>query len=681
MTEKRSPAPGGVGSDADAMTADSAVAFSAANLAPALHGHKVSSVLEVGWGTETLRRSLSGGNGSGFAVYDLESLGSEDPESAALATPLKSAPLADGRLWRPDGWGSPYDAVVSVNLLHRVPIEHLVAVLTNMRRHAKRLCFLAIGLAEDSDSIAAPEQPPAVTVRSPQWWLSALQQAGFRLLDHRVQRDRAGEGDLWLYVYLAPGEPAAAEAATGARPKGVKPLPIDKPTAPQLIEVAMQAHRTGRADEAETLYKEVLVKDADNADALHGLGMLACDRDALDEGEALIRRAIALDNEKPSYHSNLGHLLKLRRDFEGALAAHEKAVTLAPKSAEALNNLGDTLRDAGKIEDARDALLSAIEANPNLVTARWNLCQVELTRGDFERGWALMRWGFETRSRKWYGLPLPEYAGESLGTGGVVLWGDWGIGDQVMFTRLIPRLLERVANCVFICDERLVPILSCSFPDVRFQPPIDPMTVRQHYPEVTHHLAISDLGRILCPDPAALGDGGAFLEADEARARALRESYRTGTEGRLIGIAWIGGGKQETRAQRSIELAAWQPILTAPGVRFVSLQNGDPTDDIARAAELFGVEIVQDRGIDQMKSLEDFCAQIAALDLVVSVDCTTVHLSGALGVPTKVLLPYVPDWRWGLKAKATPWYDCLELFRQTTNGDWEGPIARVAVSL
>ncbi len=377
----------------------------------------------------------------------------------------------------------------------------------------------------------------------------------------------------------------------------------------------------------------------------------------------------------------MGHLLKLKRDFEGALASHEKAIKLAPDSAAALNNMGDSLRDAGKVEDAHKALTRAVELEPGLVVAQWNLCQVELTRGNMSRGWDLFRWGFESRSRKWYGLPLPEYDGGTLRRGTVVLWGDWGIGDQVMFTRLIPRLLERVKGCVCICDERLVPLLSRSFAGVVFHPPIDPMAVRQHFPEASHHLPICDLARTLCPDPTLLGSGAAYLQADKDKSAALRKKYGGRPDTRLVGIAWKGGGKQETRAQRSIDIELWQPILTTPDLRFVSLQNGDPDDDIARAAQAFGVEIVRDASVDQMASLDDFAAQIAALDLVVSVDCTTVHLSGALGIPTKVLLPRVPDWRWGLSGKRTPWYDSLELYRQKSAGRWQNAIDRLALSL
>ena len=77
----------------------------------------------------------------------------------------------------------------------------------------------------------------------------------------------------------------------------------------------------------------------------------------------------------------------------------------------------------------------------------------------------------------------------------------------------------------------------------------------------------------------------------------------------------------------------------------------------------------------------EYAAMLAALDAVVTVDTASAHLAGALGRPGLVLLPRVPDWRWGLGAPATPWYGRLRLVRQLRPGDWSGPIAEAAAIL
>jgi len=69
------------------------------------------------------------------------------------------------------------------------------------------------------------------------------------------------------------------------------------------------------------------------------------------------------------------------------------------------------------------------------------------------------------------------------------------------------------------------------------------------------------------------------------------------------------------------------------------------------------------------------------LDLVISVDTSLAHLSGALGRTTWILLPYVPDWRWLLDREDSPWYPSVKLYRQDKHGDWGGVFERVRADL
>ena len=82
-----------------------------------------------------------------------------------------------------------------------------------------------------------------------------------------------------------------------------------------------------------------------------------------------------------------------------------------------------------------------------------------------------------------------------------------------------------------------------------------------------------------------------------------------------------------------------------------------------------------------LQNFTDTAAVLALCDLVIAVDTAVAHLAGAMGRPLWVLIPFAPDWRWTLKGETTPWYPTARLFRQTTLGDWDGVIARVAAEL
>lgn len=97
--------------------------------------------------------------------------------------------------------------------------------------------------------------------------------------------------------------------------------------------------------------------------------------------------------------------------------------------------------------------------------------------------------------------------------------------------------------------------------------------------------------------------------------------------------------------------------------------------------EAFGKVVHDWEDKDPLKDMNNFAAQIAALDLVISVDNSTVHLAGALGVPVWTLLPYAPDWRWMLEREDTLWYESMRLFRQNSFGEWRSVFERVKVAL
>ena len=84
---------------------------------------------------------------------------------------------------------------------------------------------------------------------------------------------------------------------------------------------------------------------------------------------------------------------------------------------------------------------------------------------------------------------------------------------------------------------------------------------------------------------------------------------------------------------------------------------------------------------DELQDFADTASVLALVDLVIAVDTSVVHVAGAMGRPTWVLLPFAPDWRWMLDREDSPWYPTLRLFRQPAIGDWDSVVARAAAEL
>jgi hypothetical protein len=144
-----------------------------------------------------------------------------------------------------------------------------------------------------------------------------------------------------------------------------------------------------------------------------------------------------------------------------------------------------------------------------------------------------------------------------------------------------------------------------------------------------------------------------------------------------VGLVWAGSPTYPHDRQRSCALRDFAPVLQTPGIAWYSLQTGDRRQELAQCPPDIRVQ-------DLAPCLHDFgdtALLLDQLDLVVTVDTAVAHLAGALGMPVWVLLPAVPDWRWGLAGEQTPWYPTLRLFRQTRAGDWAEVMRRVTQTL
>ena len=125
----------------------------------------------------------------------------------------------------------------------------------------------------------------------------------------------------------------------------------------------------------------------------------------------------------------------------------------------------------------------------------------------------------------------------------------------------------------------------------------------------------------------------------------------------------------------------WTSILSQQDCYFINLQYGDVKEELEQFQQQTNLMIYQDEEIDSLRNLDDFAAQVSALDLVISTSNTTVHMAGALGKQVWTLLPYIPDWRWMLNREDTPWYPSMRLFRQNETGDWSGVFSQVKSEL
>ena len=446
--------------------------------------------------------------------------------------------------------------------------------------------------------------------------------------------------------------------------------------------LGMALRKNGELENAAASYEKAINIDTKYAGALSNLGMVLIAQGRFKEAAKNLQKAVRLVPDSAEFQDNLGVLFNRQGRFEEAVGACEKAIAIRPSCVEAHNNLGTALMELGRFSEAIAAFEKAIAIDPECAQAHHNRALVLLLRAQFEQGWAEYEWrwrhaGFSTPlrpfSQQWWN-------GSVEGRIRLLVWGEQGIGDEVQFSGLIRHILSRGIDVVVECDKRLVPLLQRSFPGVIVVERTDPPAPLLKNPSITHQVPMASLPRAIGLSPNSIDFQNPFIVPDEKQRDRFRSEYKADGAAVLVGISFRSGNSQEG-SKRSIGLECWGPILKVEGARFVNLQYGECSRQLQSAYERFGVEVLKDERIDPLNDLESFAAQVAAMDVVISVDNSTVHFAGAVGVEVWTMLPTVPDWRWGLESDRTHWYPTMRLFRQQERGKWEPVISRVAGEL
>ena len=434
----------------------------------------------------------------------------------------------------------------------------------------------------------------------------------------------------------------------------------------------------GKLDGSVACYERALTLKPTSAETYNNLGNARQKQGQIDAAIACYERALAIKPDYAEVYYNLGSACRDQDKLDEAVTRYQEALAINPEYAEAYYNLGNVLREQGKLEDASAKYESALRLRPHYENAGFAEALAQLLRGDFATGWHNFerRWQSTDHDTPKRAYQQPPWAGERLSSGALLLWGEQGIGDEIMFAGLIPDVIRTGNHCILDCDSRLKALFTRSFPEVNVVPGCGP----DNHPEleIASQLPIGSLPRLFRTTRSAFAaTTSPYLIANNAATKRLRARY---TEGRrLVGLAWYTKNSKTGRV-RSIDLSLLAPLFTRLDTRWVSLQYGDP-EMLANQIAAAGAPILIDRTVDQLSDLDIFAAQIMAMDLVITIDNSTAHLAGALGVPVWVLLPFAPDWRWLLNGEDCLWYPTMRLFRQTELGNWQSVLERVRGSL
>lgn len=492
-----------------------------------------------------------------------------------------------------------------------------------------------------------------------------------------------------------------------------------------LLQQATEYHQTGNYQRASALYRKVLKRHPENADALHFLGMLESQLGNHARSVELISKAVnlmgqqgiqnanytnainnlgnafsccgetekALDAYRRALEirpgdqttiNNMGTALKNLGNLQDAIRCFEQAINIDPRYTEAHINLGNSLRELGLLAEAISSYRKAITLSPGHPGAHSNLAVALLSSGDFRNGWQEYEWRWQAYQWKQRPYRYPAWKGESLKTKTILVYAEQGIGDEIMFSSCYEELSSIAKNVIIECEPRLETLFSRSF-DQPISRGISRKQMQTGWlsglPDIDVQIAAGSLPMYLRQTLDAFPLHAGYLKPDPALVDKWRRRYAESGSGCKVGISWRGGTSPGDKKARSLQVEQWQEILVTPGVTFVNLQYGDCRKDIDTAKKRFGATLYDWADSDPLKDMDSFAAQIKALDLVISVDNSTVHMSGGLGVETWVLQPFAGDWRWLRGNSKSYWYPGTHHFWQSSPGEWEDVLHSISARL
>jgi Flp pilus assembly protein TadD len=442
----------------------------------------------------------------------------------------------------------------------------------------------------------------------------------------------------------------------------------------------------GRIVEAEEYYRRALAEAPDDFGVLNNLGNALWEQSRPAEAVDFYRRALERRVDSAETQMNLGVALSDLGEYDEAIEWLGSSLRLHPHSPEALDNVGMTLARQGKWDEAMVWHERALAVRPDFPEAHRNRAFIWLIHGDFARGWPEHEWRMGCRNHRVQPVQRPEWTGGDIEGRTILLRAEQGLGDVLQFIRFAGPVRRRGARVIVACPEALMRLVArCPWVDDVEDwygpiPECDAQAMLMSLPAILGTTEASLPGEFpyLAPDVGSVDRWRPLVERSLASVGPRGDDQGAG-RGRTfrIGIAWQGNPCHRNDRARSFPLTQFARLAELPGVRLISLQKGNGTEQLADLAGRFPVAVLPGAGPgeDDRRDFLDTAAIMSLVDLVIAPDSAVAHLAGSLGVRAWVPLPAVPEWRWMLDRDDSPWYPTMTLFRQDSSGDW-GPVFR-----
>jgi tetratricopeptide (TPR) repeat protein len=471
-----------------------------------------------------------------------------------------------------------------------------------------------------------------------------------------------------------------------------------------LVNKAIKLHVRGKVDKAEEIYKKIINIDPNNIISLNNLGSILNTKENFEKSLSFVNRALEIKPDYADALNNKGNCLKGLNRFDEAIKYYKKALIIKPDFVGALNNLATSYNSIGRHEEAipifkkiielkpnyyealynqgiclynlnlfdeaKDSYEKAIKVKPDFIEAYYNLSLLQMLQGNYKEGIKNYEWRKKRNKAKKY----PQFDNDIEWLGDkdlknkiIYISKEQGLGDYIQYCRYLLLVKNLGATILLDTPKILKTMIETMNIDCTYLDNLKKIKFDYHCSIVSLALAFkTTLDTIPSKEPY-------FFTPKNIKLNWGKKL--NGFKRLNIGLKWSGNSSYVDDMNRSTTLKELKPLFDLP-YDFHSLEIEYTKEDEVLLNNITNLKCHK----KDIMGLDNTAGLIENLDLVISVNTSIAHLTGALGKKLWILLPS-PEYRWLLNRQDSPWYPKTKIYRQTKEGDWKTMIDKVKQDL
>ena len=386
----------------------------------------------------------------------------------------------------------------------------------------------------------------------------------------------------------------------------------------------------------------------------------------LQESEDVLIRLISLDPQQTRSRLDLTRCYIKKEQLDRASSVLRQAAELAPGNADVSMLLVDIYTCQEKWTELHQEMLRQIDMNYTGAVAEWERSCVNLNFGVMPLGWQQheSRWQHPTLTTPVRPFIQPLWDGESFEGKSLLLHWEQGFGDTLMLVRYAPMVKQLGGRVLLLAQPELADLVAtCDG--------VDEVHVEGALlPHFDLHLPLMSLPRVFKTTLESIPAQVPYLDVPKKVPNriGISQLLASSKADRRVGISWASSPDQAACSQKSIRRDLLRPLGALSNINWYALQHQMP-----EVPPLPGIVSLS----PLLSNFSDTAYAVSGMDIVITIDTVIAHLAGAMGVPTLLLLNYLPDWRWLMGRRDSPWYPSMQVYRQPRAGDWDALIQQI----